>query len=174
MLLQLFWTFLKIGAFTFGSGYAMIPLIEREVIDKKKWFVKEDFWNQFTIAQSMPGPFSLNTAVFVGYKMKGRIGAMVSVLGLVIPSFLIILMIAVYLTDFRNNVWVEAAFKGMRPAIIALIAVPCIKLFRSLKMWQMAITVTAALIIWLLGVSPVYFIFGGAIVGIVLTYYKKS
>lgn len=174
MLLQLFWTFFKIGAFTFGSGYAMIPLIEREVIDKKKWFEKEDFWNQFAIAQSMPGPFSLNTAVFVGYKMKGVWGAFVSVLGLVIPSFVIILLIVMYLTGFRDNSVVEAAFRGIRPAVIALIAVPCAKLFRTLKLWQMAIAAAVALTIWLLGVSPVYFIFGGAVIGILVVYFKKS
>lgn len=174
MLLQLFWTFFKIGAFTFGSGYAMIPLIEREVIDKRRWFEKEDFWNQFTIAQSLPGPFSLNTAVFVGYRMKGRLGAFVSVFGLVIPSFIIILLIAVYLTGFRENSVVEAAFKGIRPAVIALIAVPCITLFKTMKIYQMAVAIAVALIVWLLGVSPVYFIFGGAIIGILVTFFKKS
>lgn len=174
MLFQLFWTFLKIGAFTFGSGYAMIPLIEHEIVDKKKWFEKDDFWNQFAIAQSMPGPFSLNTAVFVGYKMGGSLGVFASVFGLVIPSFLIILLIAMYLTEFRENSIVEAAFKGIRPAVIALIAVPCFKLFKILKPWQMAISFFIALIIWLLGISPIYFIFGSAIVGLLVTHFRKN
>lgn len=152
----------------------MIPLIEREVIDKKHWFEKDDFWDQFAIAQSMPGPFSLNTAVFVGYKMRGVLGAFVSVLGIIIPSFVIILLIAMYLTDFSSNPVVESAFKGIRPAVIALIAVPCVTLFKKLKIYQMAIAVVAALTIWYFGVSPVYFIFGGSIIGILVAYFKKS
>lgn len=174
MLFQLFLSFLKIGAFTFGSGYAMIPLIEREVVEKKHWFKKDDFWNEFAIAQSMPGPFSLNTAVFVGYKMRGILGAFAAVLGVILPSFIIIFLIAVYLTGFKENHTVEAAFKGIRSAVIALIAVPCINLLRTLKLYQMAISVVAALIIWSFGVSPVYFILGGSIIGILVTFFKKS
>lgn len=174
MLFELFFTFLKIGAFTFGSGYAMIPLIEREVIDKKKWFDREDFKNQFTLAQSAPGPFSLNTAVFVGYKMKGWIGAVVSVIALVIPSFVILLLIAVYLTGFRENAYVAAAFKGMRPAVIALIAVPFVKYLLDLKSWwRILLAIAAALVIWYFDISPVYFIMGGAIVGIIAAFVKK-
>ena len=174
MLFELFFTFLKIGAFTFGSGYAMIPLIEREVIDKKKWFDREYFKNQFTLAQSAPGPFSLNTAVFVGYKMKGWIGAVVSVIALVIPSFVILLLIAVYLTGFRENAYVAAAFKGMRPAVIALIAVPFVKYLLDLKSWwRILLAIAAALVIWYFDISPVYFIMGGAIVGIIAAFVKK-
>lgn len=173
MLWQLFWTFFKIGAFTFGSGYAMIPLIEQEVVDKKKWFDKESFFDQFSLAQSAPGPFAVNTAVFVGYKMRGKLGAFVSVLGIIIPSFVIILLIAMYLSGFSENVTVISASKGIRPAVVALIAVPCVRYFIELKKWQMPIAIAAAIAIWLLGVSPVYFIFGGSIIGIVTTYFKK-
>ncbi|MDD2595120.1 MAG: chromate transporter [Bacteroidales bacterium] len=174
MLWQLFYTFLKIGAFTFGSGYAMIPMIEKEVIDRRKWFDKEDFLNQFTLAQSSPGPFALNTAVFVGYKMKGWWGAFVSVLGIVIPSFTIILVIAMYLSDFKDNPNVAAAFKGIRPAVIALIAVPCFKMLKGMTTIQITISVIAAAAIWLLGLSPIYFILAGSVIGIITTFYKKS
>ena len=116
-LLQLFWAFFKIGAFTFGSGYAMIQMIEKEVVDKRKWFEKDEFYDQFALASSAPGPFALNTAVFVGYKLKGWWGSLAAVCGAVLPSFLIILAIAMYLTDFRDNRYVEAAFKGIRPAV---------------------------------------------------------
>jgi chromate transporter len=174
MLWELFITFLKIGAFTFGSGYAMIPLIEREVIDKKKWFDREDFKNQFTLAQSAPGPFSLNTAVFVGYKLHGWCGAVVSVVALVIPSFVILLLIAVYLSDFRDNQYVAAAFKGMRPAVIALIAVPFVNYLREMKSWwRIALAILAAFVIWYFGISPVYFIIGGAVVGIIAAFVKR-
>ena len=104
MLWQLFWSFFKIGAFTFGSGYAMIPMIEKEVVDRKKWFGSEDFYNHLALAQSSPGPIALNTAVFVGYRQKGWIGALTAVLGTVIPCFTIILVIAMFLGDMSIGV----------------------------------------------------------------------
>lgn len=175
LLLQLFWSFFKIGAFTFGSGYAMIPMIEKEVVDRKKWFDKDDFYNQFTLAQSAPGPFSLNTAVFVGYKVAGWKGSLAAVLGAVIPSFVIILLIAVYLTGFRDNSYVDAAFKGIRPAVIALIAVPFFRILMRLKKWyRILIAVAVALTIWLTGVSPVYFILAGAVIGVILPFFDKG
>lgn len=166
MLWQLFWTFFKIGTFTFGSGYAMIPMIEKAVVDQKKWFEKEDFYNQFALAQSAPGPFALNTAVFVGYKMRGWWGALAAVLGAVIPSFTIILVIAIYLTDFSENSYVVAAFKGIRPAVIALIVVPFIRMMKPLKWPFICLAVAVALLIWLTGVSPIWFILLGAAVGV--------
>lgn len=173
ILLQLFWSFFKIGAFTFGSGYAMIPMIEREVVDRKKWFDREDFYNQFTLAQSAPGPFALNTAVFVGYRLKGWWGSLAAVLGAVLPSFTIILLIAVYLTGFRGNSYVEAAFKGIRPAVIALIAVPFVNMLKKLKWYFIILAVAVALIICWCGVSPIWFILSGGIIGLVLSFWGK-
>ena len=92
----LFWSFLKIGAFTFGGGYAMISLIEREVIERRRWIDCDEFLELLTLAQSVPGPISLNTSVFVGYKMKGYAGAIAAVAGAVLPSFIIIILIAIY------------------------------------------------------------------------------
>lgn len=174
LLLRLFWSFLKIGAFTFGSGYAMIPLIEREVVDKNKWFSHDEFMDQFTLAQMVPGPFSLNTAVFVGYKLRGFWGAFVSVVGLVIPSFVILLLIAVYLSGFRDNEYVTAAFRGMRPAVLALIAVPCISFMKGMQWWKILLALAAAFVIWYFGISPVYFLLGGAVIGIVEAFCKKG
>ncbi len=174
MLWQLFYTFLKIGAFTFGSGYAMIPMIEREVIDRKKWFERDEFMEQFILAQSAPGPFSLNTAVFVGYKLKGWIGSVVAVIGLVIPSFVIILLIAIYFTDFRSNPTVEAAFQGIRPAIVALIAVPFVNFLREMVWWQILIALTIAVLVWQLGLSPIYLLILGALIGVLTVYFKKK
>ena len=171
--LELFLTFLKIGAFTFGSGYAMIPMIEREVVDRKKWFDREDFYNQFTLAQSAPGPFALNTAVFVGYRLKGWWGSLAAVLGAVLPSFTIILLIAVYLTGFRGNSYVEAAFKGIRPAVIALIAVPFVNMLKKLKWYFIILAVAVALVICYCGVSPIWFILSGGIIGLVLSFWGK-
>ena len=172
-LIQLFWTFFKIGAFTFGSGYAMIPMIEKEVVDRRKWFEKDDFYDQFALASSAPGPFALNTAVFVGYKLKGWWGSLAAVLGAVLPSFLIILLIAVYLSEFRSNRYVEAAFKGIRPAVIALIAVPFINLLRRLPWYFMVLACAVAAVICYLGVSPIWFILAGAAIGIIQSLYAK-
>lgn len=173
ILLQLFWAFFKIGAFTFGSGYAMIPMIEKEVVDRKKWFDKEEFYDQFALASSAPGPFALNTAVFVGYKMAGWWGALVAVLGAVIPSFVIILVIAIYLTEFSDNPYVIAAFKGIRPAVIALIAVPFINMLKRLPWYFMILGCVVAAVICYLGVSPIWFILAGVLIGVVLTFYEK-
>ena len=128
MLLALFWSFLKIGAFTFGGGYAMIPLIQREVIQNRGWIKEQEFIDLLTIAQSAPGPISLNTAVFVGYRMRGYVGAIAAILGVILPSFLIILTIVIFFQEFRHNAIVDAAFKGMRPAVVALILYPVIML----------------------------------------------
>ena len=167
MLWRLFWSFFKIGAFTFGSGYAMLPMIEREVVERKRWFEREDFYNQLSLAQSAPGPVALNTAVFVGYKMRGWIGALVSVLGTVIPCFTIILLIAVFLGGFRDNSYVEAAFKGLRPAVVALIAVPFIRMLKPLRWPMVFLALAVALLIWQTGFSPVWLILAGIVAGVV-------
>lgn len=172
-LLQLFWTFFKIGAFTFGSGYAMIPMIEKEVVDRRKWFEREEFYDQFALASSAPGPFALNTAVFVGYKLNGWWGSFAAVLGAIIPSFVIILLIAVCLTGFRGNAYVEAAFKGIRPAVIALIAVPFLNMLRKLPWYFMLLAVAVALVICYLGISPIWFILAGAAIGVAVPWFMK-
>ena len=102
MLWSLFISFLKIGAFTFGGGYAMVPLIEMEVIDKKGWVAREDFLDLLTLAQSAPGPIALNTAVFVGYRICGLRGALSALAGIVFPAFSIILLVAIFFADIRD------------------------------------------------------------------------
>lgn len=166
----IFTSFLKIGAFTFGGGYAMIPLIEAEMIQKRGWLTREEFINQLTIAQSIPGPIALNTAVFVGYKTRGVKGALAALVGVVIPSFFIILLIATIFTDFKDNPTVAAAFKGMRPAVVALIAAPLLNMAKGMSWWKIALALGASVIIWLLGVSPIWFIFIGAVVGILWSF----
>lgn len=163
----LFLTFMKIGAFTIGGGYAMLPLIQREVVDHG-WMTKEDFIDLFSVAQSLPGIFAVNIAIFVGYKLKKIRGGIVCALGSILPSFLIILAIALFFTQFKDNEWVEKAFKGLRPAVVALIAVPCLTTARSIKLShkQLIIPVVAALLIWKAGLSPVWIIIAAIIGGI--------
>ena len=144
----------------------MIPLIEAEMIQKRGWLSREEFINQLTIAQSVPGPIALNTAVFVGYKTRGIKGALAALVGVIIPSFVIILLIATCFTNFKDNPTVAAAFKGMRPAVVALIAAPLINMAKGMSWWKIALALVAAVVIWQLGLSPIWFILGGAIVGI--------
>lgn len=164
---QLFLSFLKIGAFTFGGGYAMIPIIEREVIDRRGWVARADFLDLLTLAQSAPGPISLNTAVFVGYKLRGIGGALAALAGIVLPSFVIILLIALFFNEIRHNAWVDAAFRGMRPAVVALIVAPVLSLSRGMHRAMYIVIVAAAVAIWAAGWSPMLILAAGAVGGIV-------
>ncbi len=171
MLWQLFISFLKIGAFTFGGGYAMVPLIEREVIDKKGWVKREDFLDLLTIAQSAPGPIALNTAVFVGYRIRGLKGALSALMGIVLPAFAIILLVAIFFADIRDNQYVDAAFKAMRPAVVALIVAPIVGLAKSMSYWLWIVAAVTALAIWYVGFSPIYVLIAGAVAGLLWTLY---
>ena len=166
MIWQLFITFFKIGLFTFGGVYAMIPLIEREVIERRGWIAKGEFLELLTIAQSAPGPIALNTAVFVGYKVRGYAGAVASVLGVVVPSFVVILLVAIFFVNIRDNRVVDAAFKAMRPAVVALIVAPIIGLARTLNVWLIAVSAAVAVAVWWFGFSPVYLLVAGAAAGV--------
>ena len=170
----LFITFVRLGAFTIGGGYAMVPLIQREVVDRG-WMSKEEFIDLFAVAQSLPGVFAVNISIFVGYKLKKLTGSVICALGTILPSFLIILAIALFFTQFRENEWVEKAFKGLRPAVVALIAVPVITTARSLRLrgWVLVIPVVVALSIWLLSLSPVYIIIVAAAGGLYYRMYLK-
>jgi len=163
---QLFWSFFKIGLFTFGGGYAMIPLIQREVIDRTGWIRREEFLDLLTLAQSVPGPIAVNTSVFVGYKLHGLRGAAAALLGTVLPSFAIILAIAVFFAGIRHNPVVDAAFKGMRPAVVALIVVPVFSLARGMHWTMFGVIAVAALAVWGLGLSPIWVLVTAALLGI--------
>lgn len=160
-----FCTFFKIGLFTIGGGYAMVPLIEEEVVNKKHWISKEEFLDLLAISQSVPGVFAVNFSIFIGYKLKEFRGALSLALGAILPSFLIILAIALFFHQFKEYEAVENIFKGIRPAVVALIAAPTFSMAKSAKInrYNVWIPIVSALFIWLMGVSPVYII---AIAGI--------
>ncbi len=172
--LELLLTFAKIGSFTFGGGYAMVPLIEREVIDRKGWVDPSEFLELLALAQSAPGPIALNTSVFVGYKVDGYRGALCSVAGVVLPSFVVILLVALYFTSLRENPAVEAVFKGMRPAVVALIAAPLINLSKGLGWKRGLLSVAACALLWYFGFSPIYLILAGALGGLVYGFFRKE
>ena len=160
---KLFTTFFKIGAFTLGGGYAMIPIIEVEVVEKNKWIRKEEFLDLLAIAQSCPGVFAANIATFIGYKVKGEKGALYTTLGAVLPSFFIILLIAM----FMQIHWIAAMFNGIRPAVVALIAVPTFNLAKSAKihLGNCWIPIAGALLISALHVNPIWVIIAAGLGG---------
>ena len=176
MFFQLFYVFLKIGTFTLGGGYAMLPLIQREVVDRKQWLDEEEFLNMIALAQAAPGIIAVNSAIFIGWRCGGWRGALGAVLGAVIPSFLIILAIAMVFQDYKDQPAVEAVFKGVRPAVVALIAAPLLKMARTAKItWLTAlIPIAAALLIWLAGLSPVWVIFITIAATLLYTYLKEK
>ena len=164
---EAFITFFKIGIFTLGGGYAMIPLIEEEVVNRKQWVSKDEMLDLIAIAQSCPGVFAINIATFIGYKLNKTRGAIATTIGTALPSFLIILAIAMFFSQFKDNPYVAAMFKGIRPAVVALIAVPTFNLGKraQLNMWTIWIPIVSALLIWLLGVSPIWIIIAAGIGG---------
>lgn len=169
--LESFGIFFKIGTFTMGGGYAMIPLIEDEIVNKRKWISKEDYIDLLAISQSAPGIFAVNIAIFIGYKLKGIRGSLLTALGTILPSFLIILAIAIFFQSFQHNPVVERIFKGIRPAVVALIAAPTFSMAKTAKInkYTVFIPLLSTLLIWRLGVSPIYIIIlagvGGYIYG---------
>lgn len=136
LLWQLFLSFVKIGAFTFGGGWAMISIIEREIVDKHHWIERDEFLDLLALAQSLPGILAVNIATAVGDKLRGRKGGTVAALGTILPSFLIILAIAIFLTPdvIKNNRTISAIFMGIRPAVVALIIAPVITSAKAAKL----------------------------------------
>lgn len=135
-IIEMFIAFFKIGAFTFGGGYAMIPLIEEEVVNNKKWLEKEEFMDVLVVSQSLPGALAVNCSIFLGYKIGGLIGAIMALLAVILPSFIIIIIIAAFFMQFRNNYYVNAAFKGITAAVPMLVLVGAISLSKGLEKVQ--------------------------------------
>ncbi|WP_018462768.1 chromate transporter [Segatella paludivivens] len=163
----LFKTFIKIGLVTFNGGYAMIPMIEADVVDKYKWIDKDEFVNLVAIAQSCPGVFAINISIFIGYKLKKISGAVCTAIATALPSFLIILLIAMLFHQFQDNKIVASIFAGIRPAVVALIAVPTFNLAKSanINISNCWIPTICAIAIWLLGVNPIWVIIAAGVGG---------
>ena len=146
----------------------MIPLIEREVIERRGWIERKDFLDMLVLAQSTPGPIAVNTAVFVGYKTAGVLGAIMAILGTVLPSFIVILLLALFFAEVRENCYVDAAFRAMRPAVVALIVAPLIGLVKGMRWYLMGVSAAVAVAVWYFGFSPAYLIGLSLVVGVVI------
>ena len=157
---ELFVSFWKIGSFTIGGGYVMIPLMEKELVDRRGWLTREEFLDYMSLSQAMPGVFAVNMATCVGRRLGGMRGVVCAIAGNILMPIALILLLAVFFRQFRDNAVVESIFMGLRPAVVALIAAPVFRMAKSAKVtWSNCwIPVVSALLIWLLGVSPVWVI----------------
>ena len=172
---QLFWVFAKIGAFTIGGGYAMIPIIQAEM-SRRGWIGDDDLPDIVALSQSAPGVMAVNISIFAGHKLRGFKGSVVATLGSILPSFLIILGIAMFFSAFKDNPYVERAFKGIRPVVISLIAIPMVNMARKSckNAWAWLVAAASLVLVAFLNVSPIYIILCVLVLGFSITYYKEG
>lgn len=174
-LLKILGVFAKVGAFTIGGGYAMVPIIQKEVT-KRGWITEEEFPDILALAQSAPGLLAVNISIFAGYRIKGIKGAITATVGSCLPPFLMILAIAMFFTGYQDNPYAIRIFKGIRPAVVALIAVPMINMARKSNhtWWSWALTMAAMCLVAFLKVSPVYILLVTIIAGIAINLYIEK
>ena len=172
---EIFWVFTKIGAFTIGGGYAMIPLIQNEM-SRRGWLSEEELPDIITLAQSAPGILAVNVAIFAGYRIRGLKGSIVATVGTALPSFFIILFIAALFSGYQNNPDVIRIFRGIRPVVISLIAVPMIKLAHknNKTWWAWAISGITLALVSFLKVSPIYILLTIIVSALSITYYRNK
>lgn len=166
--LRLFWTFFAIGAFTFGGGYAMIPLIRKSIVERARWMEDEEFVDAIAIAQSSPGPIAVNIATLTGYKLSGLGGALFSVVGATLPSFITILVVASIFLGVQHNFYVRAAMAGMRPAVIALMAAAVLDVGKAAikSRFSIVLGLLALVALTVFNVHPVLVIVAAAAAGV--------
>ena len=169
-LLDLFWTFARIGGLTFGGGYAMLPILQREVVEKRQWVSDEELMDYYAIGQCTPGIIAVNTATFVGQKRKGAMGGITATLGVVFPSLVIITILAGLITNFAHLAWVQNAFAGIQVCVCVLILNAVLKLLKKSVMDKRTAVIFVIVLLgnMLLSVSPVWFVLLSALSGIVL------
>lgn len=168
-LFELFITFAKIGALTFGGGYAMLPMLIRELVGNREWTTEEELLNCFSIGQCTPGTIACNTSTFIGYKRRGLLGAAVATLGMVFPSFVIITLIAGAYNTFSENQYVMHAMAGVRVAVVALILTTVIKLWQSgvKGVSDIIIFLIAFTVVAIFGLSPLWVVGAAIVLGLV-------
>ncbi|HBK59839.1 MAG TPA: chromate transporter [Firmicutes bacterium] len=169
-LAALFWTFLRIGAFTIGGGYVMVPLIQRDIVERRGWIGKRDFVDILAVSQTAPGPLAVNTSVYVGYTLRGIRGAMAAVVGCILPSIIIILVVAALFDQISSSNYVRAAFAGIRPAVVVLIASAAIKIGRPVvrSRVELALAAAAMILVAFVRVSPALVVTAAAVYGLLV------
>lgn len=175
-LLEVFWSFFKIGAFTIGGGYAMLPLFQKEVVETKKWLTEDEIVDVYAIVQSVPGVIAINASIFIGYKIGGIAMAIISALGVILPSFIIILLIAPILIIFNENPYVIKAFTGVRAGVTALILLAAIKLGKKVvkEPFSLILAAIAAALMLFTDIGAIWIILGGAISGLIYQEFKRK
>ena len=173
---QLFATFFKTGLFTFGGGYAMIAILQEELVDKKKWITNQDMLDMIVVAESTPGVIAVNTATSVGYKTRGVLGAIVATLGIVLPSFLIISLLSYLIEAFQSNIWYQSDFKGIQACVTVLVINAFTKMFKQIEhdVYNYVSFVVAFVIAALTNFSVIYLILIGGLCGLVVTLLKQK
>lgn len=176
LLLEIFLIFLKIGPVTFGGGYAMIPLIEREVVERKKWVKTKDITDIFAVAESVPGAIAINSATFIGYRLAGAAGAVAALSGVLLPTFCIVLLLSLFFLQVQDHPKVEAAFISIRATIVALITYAAIKIGKTaaIDKTTIALIATTVAVMFFVHIHPVILIVGGGMVGIGIIALKKK
>ena len=175
ILADLFFTFLKIGTFAVGGGPSMIPLIEIDAVHNKKWISEEEFVDMIALTQSIPGPIAVDASVFIGYKVAGIPGSIAAVLGSIFSAFVVLLVIAAYFVGVNKNKAVEAVFMGARPAVVALLALPVLRMGKSSNITKKTIIIPVATVILVsfLNINAVYIIISAALGGLIYGFYTK-
>ena len=176
-LLEIFLIFFKISPITFGGGFAMIPIIEEEVVQKKKWMGKENLVDVFAVSQSLPGAIAVNSATFVGYQIGGIPGALSALIGIVIPTFVIIIILGTLLGTFQHNVYVQAALQGIRPVVVALIASAAVKMGKVSLVDKICVAIfiiCLATLMMFKNLNLILVIFAGAFVGIAIMKIREA
>jgi chromate transporter len=168
LLMDIFLTFLKISPVTFGGGYAMIPLIEREVVDRRKWMSTKDIANIFAVAESVPGAIAINSSTFIGYRLAGPIGAVVAMIGVVLPTFCIVLLLSVFFMQFQDHPKIEAAFISIRATIVALIIYAAYKIGKTawIDYTTLVFILATIMVMIFVHIHPIAIIIIGALAGI--------
>ncbi|MFC0274835.1 chromate transporter [Metabacillus herbersteinensis] len=173
-LFQIFWTFFKISPVTFGGGFAMIPLIEKEVVDKRQWLNSEDVTDVFALSQSVPGAVAINSATFIGHRIGGIKGAIAAMIGVSLPTFLIVLTLGILYFSIQDNPKIEAAFISIRASIVAIIAYAAIKIAKTAIVDKSTFGIMVVGIPILFFIHPVIAILAGALTGIVAISFKMK
>lgn len=174
ILFQLFWTFFKISPVTFGGGFAMIPLIEKEVVEKKKWLKKEDVTDVFALSQSVPGAVAINSATFIGQRIGGIKGAIAAMIGVSLPTFIIVLTLGIFYFYIQDNPKIEAAFLSIRASIVAIIAYAAIKIAKTAIIDKSTFGIMLIGIPVLFYIHPIISIVAGALIGIITVKVKLT